>query len=140
MCNATSACSSNLAKSSICIREAREGHVTLAYIHLVTDAEPPWQKCGGKGKSEAILFVRMSFSTMYQRNLRTASTCETTVSFVPRVAMPSVQGCEETVSRCLHSNSHVPAYYTCNIADDHRRYRATCTFHLQIFHGAASHG
>ena len=66
-------------------------------------------------RRDAILLDRVSLATMYQRNLRKASTFETTVSFVPRVAMRSVQGCEETMSRCLDSNSHVPAYGSCNI-------------------------
>ena len=50
MCNAANVCSLNLAKSLICDEKARKGYVTLANIHPVTDAEPPWQKCEGKGK------------------------------------------------------------------------------------------
>ena len=79
-------------------------------------------------RRDAILLDRVSLATMYQRNLRKASTFETTVSFVPRVAMRSVQGCEETMSRWLHSNSHVPAYCSCNIASCHHRYRVSCSF------------
>ena len=101
---------------------------------------PRGRSVEARERCDAILFERMSFATMQQRNLRTTSTLQIMVSFVPRVAMPRVQRCEEAVSRCLHSNSHVPAYCTCNIASDHRRYRATCTFDMQIFHGAASHG
>ena len=86
-----------------------------------------------RGRSDAILFERMSLATMYQRNLRKASTFETTVSFVPGVAMRSMQRCEKTVSRGLHSNSHVPAYCTCNIANCHRRYRASCSFLIRQF-------
>ena len=38
MCDAASACSLNLAKSSLCKKKARAGHVALADIHLVNAA------------------------------------------------------------------------------------------------------